>query len=132
MASNMSIDIMAEDVYRVLDKIIDLETHLLPVMETLNDALLEDVEEYPPERNRQTYVRTMDLQNSWEDQLFVGSNELVGIVESLGVEYAEWVKDDAQQSWVHRGRHRTTLETVERQEDFALDLFTEHIQLLIK
>lgn len=127
----MTIIVDDAEVVEALATVEDLEYKLLPQMEDLTDRLREYLQEYPAEPAGSSYQRTGDLGNSWLKEIFVSADQLTGRVQSSGVPYAGLVQDRSDQAWMHRNRWQTRQDVAERNEEYALELFDNRVQLLI-
>lgn len=110
---------------QVLRDIINYPRGLNEPAERSLDLIWKTIRAYPPPIPTSTYVRTFDLQNSWQRiPDFVGG----GRVESTEPSYNVWVKDPTKQAKIHKGRHLTTEEVRELTEPRVVEIYDDFIQ----
>ena len=87
---------------------------LQPPLRRAIELVRKKLQEYPPERAGQTYVRTGDLGQGWADAPITSAATVAGFSETLSndVAYAPFVQRDPQfgdphQAWMHVGRWTT-------------------------
>lgn len=95
------------------------------------DLIQERIKEYPPPPPNSTYIRTYNLQNSWQKQLMLSGNVL-GKVESGGPDYNVYVQDRERQAAVHQGRWQTRQDVAEDTEQEAVQIIDAFVQELLK
>jgi len=80
------------------------------------NRITRTMEGYPPERARQTYVRTGTLYAGWQVKKLDDGYQIVNYAARRGRRYARYVVGDAfgtGQAWMHAGRWQLFRDVVE-------------------
>lgn len=95
------------------------------------DDLKSPLEEYPPEREGQTYVRTFQLQERWHAAQidFQQTPEGFTATATNDTPYGPYVQGDPNQNphqaWMHEDRWNTTQATLDDNESLVVGRFDE-------
>lgn len=104
----------------------DLIGELAEPTEEVLQLLKERMQEYPPERPNQRYVRTEDLKNGWDEYVILAGDRL-GLLRN-NVPYGHWVQSEADQAWMHRGRWQTDKQVIDEKEDQAARIYEDYLR----
>lgn len=125
----MTIDRFAN---RLLQADTQTEIELRRVVDSVIEEAKQHLASYPPERPNQTYIRTGDLGEAWEQ-----ANPLIrpmqgGIEARLAnrMPYSGFVQHPDEQAWMHAGRWDTTDQVVRDLQpllDAELDRATDRL-----
>lgn len=131
-AVKLTIDLRGEEVVIAkLDRLGDVGTWALPVM---NKAVLYvhgQVPPYPSPPPTSTYRRTGTLGRSISTRVAsLSGNEVAGYIGTATV-YAPYVIDEDRQAWMHRGRWWTLQQVVLNAADGVRRIFETEVRKLI-
>jgi hypothetical protein len=96
-----------------------------PTEETLK-LLKERMQEYPPERPGQKYVRTDTLKNGWSEHIILSGDRL-GVLRNP-TSYGRFVQSDIDQAWMHKDRWQTDKQVVDEKENEVVRIYERYLQ----
>jgi len=115
-----------DNILAELGKLDDLIGELAEPTREVLQLLKERMQEYPPERPNQRYVRTNDLKNGWDEYVILAGDRL-GLLRN-NVPYGHLVQSEKEQAWMHVGRWPTDQQVVDEKEDQAVRIYEAYLR----